>query len=470
MNKKKNVLVLIFPIFFTSTLFGQEMTIEQCRKMAIENNRKMTVAQQTKTKTELTIKSTFTNFLPKFSASGMAYYTSSKSNFTPKFGKIQLFDPNALNGFIPPQYHSVVEGLSTINLPDMNFKIGLNNSYLAGISLEQPVYMGGKIRSGYKMSRIGNEIASLNVKKTEAEIIAETDKAYWTYVQTLELQKSAATYKETVEDFYRVIVNAVEAGVKSRNDKMKVQVQLNQANLQLQRAENGIRLARMNLCQIIGIPLFSEIIPIPLFAQNLLNIYSETDITECPEYEMLNKQVELKNQEKYLIQSDFLPSVGIKGAYNYMYGVKLNDELLFDKGGFSAVVSVSIPLFHWGEGVRKIKISETERVIAELQRDELNEKMTLEMHQAINIYNELLLEVSMTEIALEQALENLKMSKDHYEVGLENISDYLEAQAIWQNAESEYIIAKTKLEIAKTEYLRTVGKLIVSVSEQHEGT
>lgn len=64
-----------------------------------------------------------------------------------------------------------------------------------------------------------------------------------------------------MEEFLRTVSNAVEAGMKSRNDLMKVQVQLNRAELQLQRADNGVRLSRMNLCQMVGLPLDSDIVP-----------------------------------------------------------------------------------------------------------------------------------------------------------------------------------------------------------------
>lgn len=439
---------------------GQEMTLAQCREMALERNKNIAIANRQKNVAELTEKNTGANFLPRISASGMGYYTSSKSDFTLKTGSMQLFDPAMLAGMeIPSALLPVFEQMAVVDIPDMNFRLNLNNAYLAGISLEQPVYMGGKIRSAYKMSKIGNEIAGLNIKLTESEVIVEVDKVYWTFVQTLELQKSAQAYKKTVEEFYRVVQNAVEAGMKSRNDLMKVQVQLNQAALQLQRAENGVRLSQMNLCRIVGLPLSSEIKPSQLFTDNSLKIAPDADVTLRPEYGMLSKQIELKDAEKQFVQSDFLPSVGVSGGYNYMYGVKLNDERLFNKGGFTATASVKIPVFHWGEGARKVHIAETEKAIAELQRNDLGEKMELEIRQAINKYNEQLLEVALTKTALEQAKENLEMSRNHYEAGMETISDYLEAQTILQNAESEHIVARTKLEIGKTEYLKATGLL-----------
>ena len=75
---------------------------------------------------------------------------------------------------------------------------------------------------------------------------------------------------------------------------------------------------------------------------------------------MLCKQVELKRQEQRFIQSDFLPSVGVRGGYNYTYGMKINGRPLFDNGGFSAMIAVSIPLFHWGEGMNKVRAAKAE--------------------------------------------------------------------------------------------------------------
>ena len=327
------------------------------------------------------------------------------------------------------------------------------------MSIEQPVYMGGKVHSAYRMARIGDELAALNVCLTEEEVIVETDRAYWTYVQTLELRKSAGAYKAVVEEFLRTVSNAVEAGMKSRNDLMKVQVQLNRAELQLQRADNGVRLSRMNLCQMVGLPLDSDIVPSESFGDETAPAAAGTDITARPEYTMLCKQVELKRQEQRFIQSDFLPSVGVRGGYYYTYGMKINGQPLFDNGGFSAMIAVSIPLFHWGEGMNKVRAAKAETAMAELQRDEMAEKMELEAQQALNAVNEYILEVRLTESALSQAEENMQTSGNFYEAGMEPISDYLEAQAIWQNASAEYIAARAKLAISRSEYMKAAGLL-----------
>ncbi len=75
------------------------------------------------------------------------------------------------------------------------------------------------------------------------------------------------------------------------------------------RADNGVRLARMNLCHVIGLPLLSEV-PLPKpSTRPLPRLESEADVTARPEYALLGKQIELKEQEKNLTRSDFLPNI-----------------------------------------------------------------------------------------------------------------------------------------------------------------
>lgn len=432
MKKFKYILATLLLFVIELAPAQQSLTLEECRRMALQNNKQMAIATHNKERAELVSGAAKTNFLPRLSAGGTGVFNNSDTKMN----------------------------LQLAGLGEIPLDFDLNRIYMADVNVEQPIYMGGKITSGYKMAQAGSDIADLNKSLTEDEVLLETDKAFWLCVQARELLLSAEQYKETVEEFYRVVKNACDAGMKSQNDLMKVQVQLNQAELQLHRAENGLRLSRMNLCNIIGLSLQTDITLSEIFSETPTELKLNVSIHGRPEYAMLEKQIELKQHEKRYVRSDFLPQIGIMGSYGYIHGTEFNNEQLFGKkGSFSAIVSVRIPLFHWGEGAKKVQAVNREISMAQLQRDDLGEKMELELQQTINSYNEALLEVRLTLEALKQSEENLRMSKDYYDAGMETISDYLEAQTIWRNAQAEYIVAKTRQEIRKTEYLKAIGEI-----------
>ena len=425
------ILIAAVTFFSFSPLYAQEMSLEACRTMALENNKRITIAKQDKERADLIAKATNTNFLPKVSVDGFAYYDNAKTDLKMNMGE----------------------------LGNLNMKLKTSNSYLGQVTVEQPIYMGGKITSASKMSKVGSEIAELSQQLTKDEVILETDKAYWLCIQALEMRKAAVSYQQTVNEFLRVITNAAEEGMKSKNDVMKVQVQKNQAELQLSRAENGIRISQMNLCDIIGLPLDSKITFPVSFPENNFMLNPNASVYSRPEYGILTKQIELKKHERQFVKSDFLPHIGIAGSYGYIHGPKLDNDPLFNSGNFSAIVSVKIPIFNWGEGTKKVKAVEREMTMAQLQRDDMNQKMNLELQQAINAYNESVQEVNLTSQALSQSEENMRMSRNQFDVGMETISNYLEAQTIWQNSQTEHIVAKTKLEISKTQYLKASGNI-----------
>lgn len=429
--KKINISLVIVFLFVFLFSYGQELTLDQCIKMALEQNKNVSIAKKQYEKSDLQLKAAGTNFLPKISADGMGLYGDSKFYY----------------------------GLSVPGLPEIGLNFEADKIYSAGVGFRQPVYMGGKISSAYKMAKIGKDISGLNQKLTGDNVIVNVNKAYWSNVEAVEMLGAARKYRETVAELYRTVKNAYDTGLKQQNDVLKVKVKLNKADLQLQRAKNGVRIAKMNLCDLIGLPLDSNIEPTETFESIPLDIDNNAGITGRPEYSILDKQVDLKKYEKRYVLSSFLPQIGINGSYHYVHGLKLNDEYLLNGNNYSFILSVKIPLFYWGEGYRKVKAAERDRDIMKLKRDDMYRKMTLELQHKLDTYNESLLEVKMTCNALKQSEENLRMSKNHYNAGLETLSDYLEAQAIWQNSQAEYISARTNLEISKIEYLRASGNL-----------
>lgn len=126
---------------------------------------------------------------------------------------------------------------------------------------------------------------------------------------------------------------------------------------------------------------------------------------------------------------------------------------------FSVMLAVKVPLFHWGEGHRKVKSAKIEMQKAEVTRCEMVEKMQLEVARNSNLMDEAQLEVELTENALESAEESLKESRKSFETGMATLTDYLEAQAGWQKSYFEAISAKTEYHVAKSKFLNSLGSL-----------
>ena len=137
----------------------------------------------------------------------------------------------------------------------------------------------------------------------------------------------------------------------------------------------------------------------------------------------------------------------------------MNEQTLFDKGNFSVMLNVTIPFFHFGERINKVRAAKVQLEQTHMKQADLNEKMFLELIQAANNLEEAKLEASLADRSLEQADENRRISKGEYDAGLEPLSDHLEAQALWQQAYETKVDAHFQLYLSYVKYLKTVGQL-----------
>jgi len=166
----------------------------------------------------------------------------------------------------------------------------------------------------------------------------------------------------------------------------------------------------------------------------------------------------MQEQNIRMARADFLPTAGFQAAYTHIGGIKLS-ETDFSNTSLNVLASVKIPLFHWGEGIKKIKAAKIDKEIQELELEKNSDLLQLETEQArLNVM--LAWErIQMSETALAQAEENLRVTQDNYEVGMETITELLMAQTSWQKAFSEWIDSKTDYKMKKTAWLKSTGKL-----------
>ncbi|MBE6275483.1 MAG: TolC family protein [Bacteroides sp.] len=449
----KKTLTLIALILCTLTNSAQEvLTLDQCREMALENNKRMAAANKQTQAAHYTMKSYRGNFFPNFTANGTGLYSSANGTFNIPGGNLPTFFPDA-NGLPTPN-----GGFAYFPGIDLNYKV--RTVWMGGVQVEQPIFMGGKILAAYKIATLGKQMAQLNENLTATEVILETDHAYALMVKAQEMNKVAESYNAVLQELMKNVQSAYKHGLKSKNDVLKVQVKLNESELSIRKAENAFRLANMNLCHLIGKPL-TETLTIsddfPVIEQHLE--MQVNDISTRPEYNLLDKQVDIAKQKIKLSQSELLPQVGIRGSYDYVHGLKINEQTLFNQGNFSIMLNVSVPIFHFGERINKVRAAKAQLEQVRMEQADLNEKMYLELTQAANNLDEAKLQAALADRSLEQADENRRISKGEYDAGLEPLSDHLEAQALWQQAYETKVDAHFQLYLNYVKYLKAAGQL-----------
>ncbi len=434
---KKELIILCIAVVYVSTLFAQHplsLSQQQCRQMALDYNEMLKKADNKVRQAELDKAVAFASYLPKFEGSLTGTY---------------LF-------------------------PDMDVmgsELQMRGMYMAGISLIQPVYSGGKIRTANKLAEIGEECAKEQLRKTRMDVIAEADKAYWTYVAVLEKVKMLDSYEKQMLALYDMTSESVNAELSTENDLLRISAKRSEIQYQLQKVRNGADLCRISLCHVIGAGFDTMIEPVDTVLK--INAPSEMseDISSRPEFRLLQKQVDAGLQQVKLARADILPTIGLSAGYAYYGNVKLNGVAMdalgnahpytqkFDDGFGLAMASVSIPVFSWGAGLKKIKKARIEAENARLDMTHNVKLMNIEVRQAVQNVKDGYQLVQTATIGLQLAERNLQQMTQKYEVSMATLTDLLDAQSQWQTAKSNFIEAQTQYKIYETEYLKKTGKL-----------
>ena len=468
MNKTFAISILL--LFFTAfnAAAQQVLTLEQTRQLAITHNEDLRIAAKQQEQARQQRAAARTLWLPSFSASGTGVYQDRDFEMEmilptkvpdPVTGELKpniVTNPNTGFPVLGP------DGMPLFNVYAwLPLNISISGAYLLGVTMEQPLFTGGKILAGNRMAGIGMEMAAENISLQRMNTIADADQAYWTYISVTQQVKLARQAVEMLEEVVELARNSAEMGMVSQNDLLRAQVEQNKAELNLQKARNGLELSRMNLCRITGLPFDTPIIAADTIIdtnQPLPGHFGNIDIERRPEYRLLQQNIRMSEQNIRMTRADYLPTAGIQAGYNHVGGVEISGKD-FDNTSFNVIGSVRIPLFHWGQGMRKVNTARIEMEMQQLELEKNSKLMQLEAEQArLNLL--LALErIRMNETALEQAQENLRVSRDNYELGMETMSDYLMAQTQWQKAYSELIESRADYRIKETNWLRATGGL-----------
>ena len=401
-----------------------QLSQAECRKMALKNNEEMKIAENSYRQAKLDKEIAFAAYLPELEGS--------------------------------------LTGIYRKDMDLMGAELQMRGTYLAGLTLTQPIFTGGKIVASNKLAKIGVDCAEESLRKTEMDIIAEADNAYWTYIAVGEKVKQLEAYQKQLDELYHQIAKSVEVQMATQADLLRVDSKRSQILYQLKKAKNGVELCRMSLCSTLGVDIHTTIQATETNIEITSPQQLESSILMRPEYRLLLNQVEAQKQQIKVARADILPTFGISAQYSYYGNLKLAGQAEdgtpfkqeYKDGSPMLMASISVPLFRWGKGLKGIKKAKLNYQNAQLDLQRNERLLNIELQQAIQNIADGYNLVETANIGMSQAAENLRNMQNSYDVSMCTLTDLLDAQAQWQEAYSNQIEAKTQYKIYESEYMR----------------
>lgn len=482
----KRITSLLLLLGATLSSYAQQvLTLDSCRALALANNKELRISQEKVNAAHYEKKAAFTNYLPKIDLTGGYMRTQKEisllsdaqkqsignmgTNLGNQLQQLVAANPGLAAGLqelLPGAVAGLTDGLNGVGqgLVDA-FRTDTRNMTVGAATLTQPLFMGGKIIAYNKITKYAERLAESQHATGMQDLILQTDQVYWQIISLVNKKKLAENFLELVQKLDSDVDKMIKEGVATKADGLSVKVKVNEAEMMLTQVDNGLNLSKMLLCQLCGLPLETDFqladesmkdLPLP-------NTYTEANVSTAlsnrEELKSLELASEIYRQKVNVVRADFLPSVALTANYLVTNPSLVNGFENKLRGMWAAGIVVKIPVFHWGEGIYKVKAAKAEANIARYKLEDIKEKVELQVTQNSYKVNESTKKLALAEKNMEKAEENLRYANLGFKEGVIPTSNVLEAQTAWFSAQAGKIDAQIDVKMSELYLNKSMGIL-----------
>ena len=456
---KRTILLLAFVVTVSCMHAQRMLTLEECRNLAIQNNKELQISGEKIKMADNEKKAAFTKYFPQLSANG-AYMWNQKDINLLDMGALSSSLSSSLGGLAQlPMIQHLMSGVNDMQHLDVQ------NIWVGNVSLVQPVFMGGKIVNYNQISKFAKQLAESMNNLQLQDLIYKTDETYWQVISLVNKKKLADAYVDLLRKMDSDVTAMIYEGVATEADGLSVKVKLNEAEMAQTKVENGLALTRMLLAQICGLSLEEDL---SLADEKLDNFPVETtqasaDLNEAfmnrNELRSLDLATKIYKRKERIALAEMLPNVALAANYfvtnpNVFNGFK-NDFA----GMFNVGVMVKVPLSGWWEGTYRRNSAKAETRIKTLEWQDAREKIELQVNQSVYKVNEAGKKLIASSRNMENAEENLRRANFGFEEGVIPALNLMEAQTAWVSARSSLIDAQIEVKLTEVYLSKALGKL-----------
>ncbi len=338
------------------------------------------------------------------------------------------------------------------------------NNYSLKLSLQQPVFTGFKLQNSVKIAELTSNATSEEYNRDKSELVYNIKNAYWSLFKAAEMKKVIDENVEQIKAHLKDAQNLMQQGLLTNNDVLKIEVQLSDALFRQSDIKNNVRLAVIGLNNIIGIPLstateINSAVELNYTAALNLDELVNKAYQNRPELKAADLRIKTSESAVSLAKGGWYPQVSVSGNYNYN---RPNQRIQPTKdqfdGTWDVTLGVSFDIWNWN-----VTGHQTEQAEAQLSQTidalgSIKDGVTLEVTQNYLNLQQAKEKISISELAVKQAEENLRIISEKFKNGMALSSDVVDADVALLQAKTNYTNSKVDFELAKAKLIKAVGE------------
>jgi outer membrane protein len=394
---------------------ARRLSLEECIRTALEENRQIQVAEAQVDEAVATRKIARGRFGPTVSVDA----------------NVQVWDKEIAVDFGGPMIPGMEDAPSALVVQDQV-------TAMFRTTVAQPLTGMWGISEAYRVRKKAQTVASLEVQREREAVALDIATAYYEALKAERLAEVAlvsvdaiAANRERAEAFHA-------AGVMGRDQLLEADVRLAEAQSMFIRARGHTRIARANLAFVMGLPVDSDIAPQPLRRAALPRVDRDLDavagraMERRTEVASASLRIEQAKHARRAATSNMLPQLSALASYQRTEG-----QAFARTNQFFVGLNLQWNIWEWGAKYYQVPEAKAQERQAQLAQVQVHEGIRLELHRALIELEVSEQQLEATEVAVEQAAENLRIVQLRFDAAAASATEVLDSVARRARAEAE---------------------------------
>ncbi len=338
------------------------------------------------------------------------------------------------------------------------------NNYNMRLTLQQPLFTGLRLINSSKSASYSAQASEQDYQKDKTDLIYNITNAYWSLFKAIEFKKVVEENVGQVKAHLKDVQNFFNQGIVTKNEVLKVEVQLSNVQVLQIDARNNVQLATIGLNSLIGLPLETKIDLISKAEQtdkqyDNVNTLVQKAIDNRSDIKSMELRVKAGEAGVSIARAGWFPQIYLVG--NYVYA-RPNSRIFPTQDKFKDTwdVSVSASFDIWNWGTTMHQTDEAQAQLAQMKDGLglLRDGITLEVTQSYLNFNQSKERIAVAKKGVSQAEENYRITDEKFKAGLALNSDLLDAEAALMQAKFNHIQSLVDFELADARLQKALGQ------------
>jgi outer membrane protein TolC len=323
------------------------------------------------------------------------------------------------------------------------FPVANRDSFSLGVKIRQLLYDFGRTDAAVRAATLDVE-----TKRLETALVRNRSALQFilTYIRLLRAEKLLALQQLEVARFtsHRDDTRALlEAGTITENELLQAEVRLADALQKRLQAENQRALAAAQVNHFLQRPLASPVEPqevsgpAALAAERGLEEATATALRERLELKGLQKRVSSTEARREVARTEYYPKLSVAGGYDFA-----QNDYTVHEGNWALLAGIEFNLYAGGVTAEKLRQKERELAVLGSLREQLLDAVRLEVQEGLLSLQTAASRVGVTEQAVGQAKENLRLRQLRFNEGVGTATEVLDAVSLATTAEQNSLNAR----------------------------